>query len=87
MFCYEFLNGVFDNFLVGRSYVFVDFGVKSGVRKLANCFLLVEVGAPNDCRAAFVGCFDDEALSVFEINEGSPFFFGEVGEFGVAIRF
>ena len=44
-----------------------------------------EVGAPNDCRAAFVGCFDDEVISVFEIYEGSPFFFGEVGEFGVAI--
>ena len=44
-------------------------------------------GAPNDCRAAFVGCFDDEVISVFEIYEGSPFFFGEVGEFGVAIRF
>ena len=32
---------------------------------------------PNDCRAAFVGCFDDE---------GSPFFFGQVGEFSVAIE-
>ena len=59
----------------------------SWVRKLANCFLLVEVGAPSDCRAAFVGCFDDEVISVFEIYEGSPFFFGEVREFGVAIRF
>ena len=36
---------------------------------------------------AFVGCFDDEVISVFEIYEGSPFFFGEVGEFGVAVRF
>ena len=71
MFCYEFLNGVFDNFLVGGSWVFVDFGVKIRVRKLANCFLLVEVGAPNDCRPAFVGCFDDEVISVFEIYEGS----------------
>ena len=52
-----------------------------------NCFLLVEVGAPNDCCAAFVGCFDDKVILVFEINEGSPFFFGKVGEFGVAIRF
>ena len=51
------------------------------------CFLLVEVGAPNDCRAASVGCFDDEVVSVFEINEGNPFFFGKFGEFGVAIRF
>ena len=59
----------------------------TSVGKLANCFLLVEVGAPNDCRAAFVGCSDDEVISVFEIYEGSPFFFGEVGEFGVAIRF
>ena len=31
--------------------------------------------------------FDDEVISVFEINEGSPFFFGKVGEIGVAIRF
>ena len=65
MFCYEFLNGVFDNFLFGGSKVFVDFGVKSRFRKLANCFLLVEVGAPNDCRAAFVGCFDDKVVSRF----------------------
>ena len=42
---------------------------------------------PNDCRAAFVGCFDDEVILVFDIYEGSPFFFGEVREFGVAIRF
>ena len=87
MFCYEFLNGVFDNFLVGGNEVFVDFGVKSRVRKLTNCFLLVEVGAPNDFCTAFVGCSDDEVISVFEIYEGSPFFFGEVGEFGVAIIF
>ena len=46
----------------------------------------MEVGATNDCCAAFVGCFDDEVISVFEINEGSPFFLGKVGEFGVAIR-
>ena len=71
MFYYEFLNGVFDNFLVGGSKVFVDFGVKSRVRKLANCFLLVGVGEPNDCRAAFVGCFHDEVIR----------------EFGVPIRF
>ena len=63
-FVYEFLNGVFDNFLVGGSKVFVDLGVKNRVRKLANCFLLVEVGAPNDCRAPFVGCFDYEVISV-----------------------
>ena len=49
--------------------------------------MLVKAGAPNDCRAAFVGCFDDEVISVFEIYEGSPFFFGEVRDFGVAIRF
>ena len=54
---------------------------------LTNCFLWVEVGALNDCRAASVGCFDDEVISVFEIYKGSPFFFGEVGEFCVAIRF
>ena len=61
------MNGFFDDFLIGGSSVFVDFGVKSGVRKLRNCFLLVEVGAPNDYRTAFVGCFDDEVIPVFEI--------------------
>ena len=54
---------------------------------MANCLLLVEVGAPNDCRAAFVGCFDDEVISAFEIYEDGPFFVGEVGESGAAIRF
>ena len=68
LLCYQFLNGVFDNFLVGGSYVFVDFIVKSRVRKLPNCFFLVEVGAPNDCRAAFVGCFDNEVISLVEIS-------------------
>ena len=52
-----------------------------------SCFLLVEVGGLNDCCAAFVDCFDDKVILVFEINEGSPFFFGKVREFGVAIRF
>ena len=47
---------------------------------------MVEVGGPNDCRAAFVYCFDDEVVSGFEIYESSPFFFGKVGDFGVAIR-
>ena len=78
LFCYGFLNGVFDNFLVGVSQVFVDIGVKRRVRKLANCFLLVEVGGPNDCRVTFVGCFDEEIISIFEIYEDSPFSFGEV---------
>jgi len=44
------------------------------------------VSAPNNCRVTFVGCFDDEVILVFEINEGSPFFFGKIGEFGVAIK-
>ena len=42
----------------------------------------VEAFAENRCFS-----FDDEVISVFEINEGSPFFFGKVGEFDVAIRF
>ena len=54
---------------------------------LTTCFLLVEVGALNDCRAPLVGCFDDEVILVFEIYKGSLFFFGEIGEFCVAIRF
>ena len=53
---------------------------------MQNCFFLVEVGKPNDCRAAFVGCFDDEVILIFEIYDGSPFFFGKVAEFGVAIK-
>ena len=55
--------------LVGGSQVFVDFGVKGRVRKLPNCFLLVQVGAPNDYRAAFVGCLDDKVVRFFEIYE------------------
>ena len=43
-----------------------------------NSFLLVEVGAPNDCCTAFVGFFDDKVILVFEINEGSPLFFGKL---------
>ena len=42
----------------------------------------VEAFAENRCFS-----FDDEVISGFEINEGSPFFFGKVGEFGVVIRF
>ena len=41
----------------------------------------------NDCCTAFVRCFDDKVILVFEINEGSPFFFGKVREFDVTIRF
>ena len=47
-----------------------------------NCFLSVEVGAPPLSAALMTRSFQ-----FFEIYEGSPFFFGEVGEFGVAIRF
>ena len=73
-------------FWFGGSWVFVDFSVKFRVRKLPNSFLLAEVGGPDDYRAAFVGCFDDEVIPVFEIYESSPFFFGKVGKFGVAIE-
>lgn len=75
MFDYEFLNGFFDNFLVGESQVFVDFSVKGGVRKLPNCFLLVEAGASDGYCAAFVSCCDQrvsgliEVIPVFEIYE------------------
>ena len=62
------------------------FGVKSGVRKLPNCFLLVEVCAPNDNGAAFVSCFDDEVIPIFEIYESSEFFLRKVGKFGFAIE-
>ena len=33
---------------------------------LANCFLLLKVGASNDCCATFVGCFDDAVT----LNDG-----------------
>ena len=80
------MNGVFENCLkTGSSWVFVDFGVKSRVRKLPNCLLLVEVGALNYCPVALVSCSDYDVISVFEIYEDTPFFFGKVGEFGVAI--
>ena len=80
LFGYEFLIGVFDNFQIGGGQVFVDVGVKSRVRKL---LFLVEFDAANDCRATFVGRCDDEVISVFEIYEGSPFFYGMAGEFCV----
>ena len=48
---------------------------------------MVEFDGANDCRAASVGRFDGrEVISVYEIYEGSPFFFGKAGEFGVASK-
>ena len=48
----------FDYFLVRRGEVFFNFAVKGIVGELSKSFLLVEVGAPNDYRATFVGRFD-----------------------------
>ena len=53
---------------------------------MPNCFLLVEVSVPIDYWTAFVGCFDDNSILVFEILKSSPFFSRKVGKFGVVIE-
>ena len=41
---------------------------------------------PIDYWTAFVGCFDDNSILVFEILKSSPFFSRKVGKFGVVIE-
>ena len=48
----------FGSFLFGLSEIFVNFGIKRGVRKLPKSFLSVKIGLPNNYGAAFVGRFD-----------------------------
>ena len=54
------MYGFFDHFLP------TNFAVKGIVGELSKSFLLVEVGAPNDYRATFVGRIDTECPCVYE---------------------
>ena len=54
---YKVVNSALDNLLVCGSEIFIDFGIKRGVRKLPQSFCLVEAGPPNNQRAVFVGRF------------------------------
>ena len=58
------MYGVFDYFWVRRGEVFFNFAVKGIVGELSKNFLLVEVGAPNDYRATFVGRFDSNVFAL-----------------------
>ena len=61
------LTSALDNLLVSGSEIFIDLGIKRGVRKLPQSFFLVEVGPTNNRSAAFVGRFDNyvSALTSF----------------------
>ena len=65
-------------FLVRRGEVFFSFTVKGIVRELPKSFLLLEVGAPNDYRTAFVGRFDSSVLAFTEVYKCGPFIGFEV---------
>ena len=54
-------------FLVRRGEVFFNFAVKRIVGELSKSFLLVEVGAPNDYRATFVGRFDGNVFAFTKV--------------------
>ena len=84
---YEILNGVFDKFLIFGSEIFLDFGIKRGIRKLPQSFFLVKVGPPNNYRAAFVGRFDNYVIALTKIFKRRPLFRGKVGKFSVTIEF
>ena len=54
LFSKKIVNRVFDNVLIDRSGISVDFCIIIGVRKLPQSFFSVEVGPPkNDCAAFF----------------------------------
>ena len=61
--------GFFDYFLVQRGKVFFDFTVKRIIGKVPKILLLVEVGAPNDYRDAFVGCFDSNVFAFTKVQK------------------
>ena len=70
--------------MVERGQVFFDFTVKRTVGELPKNFLLVEVGAPNDNRAAFVGQFDS---NVTKVQKCGPLIWFEVERSTVVIEF
>ena len=63
------MYGFFDYFLVRRGKVVFNFAVKLKgiVGELSKSFLLVEVGAPNDYRATFVGRFDGNVFAFTKV--------------------
>ena len=77
MINYEILNGVFDKFLIFGSEIFLDFGIKRGVK----------VGPPNNYRAAFVSQFDNYVIAFTKIFKRRPLFQGKVGKLSVTIEF
>ena len=81
------MNGVFDKFLICGGEIFLDFGIKRGVRKLPQSFFVVKFGPPNNYRAAFVGRFDNYVIAFTKIFKRRPLFQGKVGEFSVTIEF
>ena len=87
MINYEILNGVFDKFLIFGSEIFLDFGIKRGVRKLPQSFFLVKVGPPQNYRAAFVGRFDNYVIAFTKIFKRRPLFREKVGKFRLMIEF
>ena len=86
MIKYKILNGVFDKFFICGGEIFLDFGIKRGVRKLPQSFFLVEVGLSNNYRAAFVGRFDNYGIAFTNIFKRWPLFRGKVGKFSLSLN-
>ena len=57
----------FDYFLIPRGEAFFDFTVKRIVGELPKSFLLVQVSALNDHRAAYVGRFDGNVFAFTKV--------------------
>ena len=64
MFRNEFVNGIFDKFLISLCEIFVYFCIEFSVGQLSKSFLFVKVGAPNDYGTAFVGWFDNDVVPI-----------------------
>ena len=80
MFGNKSMYSFFDYFfLVRRGETIFNFTVKRIVRELTKNFLLVEVGASNDYRAAFVAGFDGNVFAFRKIQKCEPFIGFEVG--------
>ena len=64
MFRNEFVNGIYDNFLISLCEIFVYLCIEFSVGQLSKSFLFVKVGGPNDHRTAFIGWFDDNPIQL-----------------------
>ena len=80
------MYGFFDDVLVRRGEILFDFTVKRIVGELPKSFLLVDVGAPNDYRAAFVGRFDSNVFAFTKVQKCGSFIGFEVGRSTIAIE-